>query len=384
MTSTRRSKSGPRFLELRVLLEAFLTDRICTEDSYARSVASQLQNVLEKCDTITYEEKGTAEAYALLHFLDRFHRFQLTFQRLHALNLMPIKKRTIDILDVGTGPGPSMFAASDFYVDVLGTGATLDERWGNQGFAIDYVEKSKAFRQWLHHFTEYVNVANRSGRPWWVPYHHGTFDDFKDLSFTSTRSETEYDDDGDRITVPVTTKYRYDLIVLSNFLTTKDQVQRYSKELKDCARYLRHNGIMLVVGARRTDRKYDEVYEALSRLITETNYDNQKLVAKCVAVNIGDPVMRYSWSDSYGKRLKLLTKNVYALLQERAQEAIPRKVGTKLENSVHPDYARKIEWQMFVFKKIARPRKLVPQPWLKRGVKRVETGRPGAAPLSPG
>ena len=358
MTGPRKSHSGPRFLELRDLLDDFLVRRIEADDHCAESIASQLQNVLGSCDTITYEEDGAVEAYALLHFLDRFHRFQLIFQRLNALGLMPIRTRKIDILDVGTGPGPSMFAASDFFVHVLGTGEKLDEGWGNQGFAIDYVEKSKSFRNWLHHFTEYANVASRSGRPWWVPFHHGSFHDFKELKFTSTHYETQHDDDGDLITRPVTKKHRYDLVVFSNFLTTNDQVKSFSKELQDCARYLRHKGIMLVVGARGTDTKYEEVYAEVSRLITETSFDNYKLIAKCVAVDIGDPVMSYSWADSYGKRLKSLTKSVFSQLQSRAQSAIPQSVGKTLEKSVLPGYSRKIEWQVFVFKKLARPRKV--------------------------
>lgn len=345
-----------RFLELKQLLQAFLIQRITLDEGCAGDMASQLLNVLENCDAITYEEAGTAEAYALLHFLDRFHRFQLTFHRLHTLGLMPVKSRNIDVLDVGTGPGPSMFALSDFYVAAKGTGLSLDEGWGKQGFEIDYVERSRAFRHWLHHFTEYANYACPSKRPWWVPFHHGTFHDFKGLNFTSTRFSSEYDDDGDLITRTVKVKHRYDLVVFSYFLTTRSQVQEAAKELQDCARYLRHNGILLVVGARATSRKYAEVYEEMHRVIVEGRYSNRKLKARCAPVDIGESVLRYSWGDSHGKRLKSLTATVLKQLQATVPGKLPAAGEQILEESVRPEYSRKIEWQVFVFKKSARPR----------------------------
>jgi len=100
-------------------------------------IGHQLESVLKNCDEISYEEAGTAEAYALLHFLDRYHRFQLVFENLDSLGLMPAKKKEypVDVLDVGTGPGPSMYALSDFFSSK-----------GESGFNIDYVEKSKQFR----------------------------------------------------------------------------------------------------------------------------------------------------------------------------------------------------------------------------------------------
>ena len=146
----RATPQGKRFLELDSLVRDFLLRQL-RDSQVARAVGGQLVNVLQNCDAITYEEEGAVEAYAMLHFLDRYHRFQLIFAQLHVQHLMPFRKRVLDILDVGTGPGPSMFALSDFYVDLLGLGEGPSRGSRHPRFRIDYVERSQSFRSWLHH-----------------------------------------------------------------------------------------------------------------------------------------------------------------------------------------------------------------------------------------
>jgi hypothetical protein len=352
-----QTNQGQRFLELKGLLEDFLLVRFSSDGDGARQAASQLLNVLRNCDSITYEEQGTAEAYALLHFLDRYHRFQLIFQKLSSLNLIPLRTKDVQILDVGTGPGPSMYAASDFFVDALGKTSTNQSNWGEQGFSIDYVERSRQFRNWLHHFTEHANYHCPTERPWWVPFHHGTFQDFAGLQFDSTRYEEDYDLDGEAFSKQVKVRRRFDLIVFSNFLTTKHQVQQFSTELQSCARYLRHKGILVVVGAPNRSRKYRDVYEEISRTVTGGRYSNKKLVARCFAVEIPDPLMKYSWSDPYGAQIKEAIARPYQELTRLASDCIPPDAKELLDQTLRPRYSKAIEWQVFVFRKWARPRK---------------------------
>ena len=63
--------------------------------------------VLEQCDQISYNENGVPEAYIILHFLDRYHRFQLIFMDMLKARCFPIKE-TIAMIDIGTCPEPSM------------------------------------------------------------------------------------------------------------------------------------------------------------------------------------------------------------------------------------------------------------------------------------
>jgi hypothetical protein len=219
--------AGRRFVELSLLVEKYLLTRINDNPLVGQEMASQLLNVLKHCDTITYNEPGTADAYALLHFLDRYHRFQLTYAHLDLRGLMPAKMTGIDVLDVGTGPGPSMFAASDFYNERFGQADAprADDR--RPDFKIDYVERSVEFRSWLHHFTEFANFFAPTGKRWYVPYHHGAFHDFSNIEFEQQLVSWELDDDGGGKLVRSIQKYRYDLITFSNFLTTRDQVMHF-------------------------------------------------------------------------------------------------------------------------------------------------------------
>lgn len=375
---TLRSESGQRFLELESLLSEFLLLRLHDNPELAKSVASQLFNVLKHCDQITYEEPGTAEAYALLHFLDRYHRFQLIYESLHQIKLMPLRSDGVRILDVGTGPGPSMYAVSDFYINAFHKNSSEGDIRDQKNFHIDYVERSHQFRNWLHHFTEFVNYHNPTRTPWLVPFHHGTFNDFQNLEFNQRKIGWERDDDGDQVPFHYVRKHRFDLIVLSNFLTTKEQATAFSKEIENCARYLRHNGILVVVGAKSSSKKYKEVYEEIEKTITSGRYSNRNIVAKCQRVTIDKSVMGYSWGDEYGDRLKSLTKRVFDALQAQAGDFIPQKAVELLRNSLQPEYSRPIEWEVLVFRKNARPRQKRPT---RQPTERYATGPRSASDL---
>jgi SAM-dependent methyltransferase len=352
-----RTPAGRRFVELGLLVENFLLMGIDNDPVLGAHVASQLLNVLKHCDTITYNEPGTADAYALLHFMDRYHRFQLTYAHLHQNDLMPMKETGIDVLDIGTGPGPSMFAISDFYSERFGQPDALDSDRRRPAFKIDYVERSVEFRNWLHHFTEYANFFAPTSQRWYVPYHHGTFHDFSGIEFDQELSSWEPDGDGGGEYVNYTQRHRYDLITFSNFLTTRDQVMQFKDELQNCARFLRHKGILLVVGATDASAKYRDVYKALSKIVLGRSYGSRKFVAWCESVQLEPRVLSYRWTDPYGERLKQQLRTIYKVLQSAQAEAIPAEAAERLEESIQPAYGRANEWQLLVFRKQARPRR---------------------------
>jgi SAM-dependent methyltransferase len=348
---------GRRFVELSLLVEGYLLNRLGENAELGADVASQLLNVLKRCDTITYNEPGAADAYALLHFLDRYHRFQLTYAHLHLNGLMPLKGTGIDLLDVGTGPGPSMFAASDFYSERFGQADVLNSDQRRPAFKIDYAERSVEFRRWLHHFTEYANFYSPTSKRWDVPYHHGTFHDFSNIEFDQELSDWGPDEDGGGDHVHYVRRHHYDLITFSNFLTTGDQVTQFRDELQNCARFLRHKGILLVVGATDASAKYKEVYDALSRVIIGQRYGSRKFAAWCQSVHLEPYVLSYRWTDPYGEQLKQLLRTVYKVLRSTHLEAIPAEAAQRLQASIQPDYDRANEWQVLVFRKQARPRR---------------------------
>lgn len=354
MNSNKSNSSQLRFNELSLLLDGFM-EEIYKNSEKLMLISKQLNNVLKNCDSITYDELGTAEAYAILHFMDRYHRFQLIFDELHRQGLMPQKNRLINILDVGTGPGPSMFALSDFYTTKL---KSIDgnDNYVDSGFKIDYVERSQEFRNWLHHFTEYVNFYNPSKIQWQVPYHHGSFHDFKDIDFNQKFTSFDYNDDGDMVSRNYVHKHRFDLTVFSNFLTTKEQVQSFSEELKNCMRFLRNNGILIIVGAKGESEKYKEVYKEISRILLNENFNNWKFKASCKKIELDSPVLGYSWGDEFGCKLKTIIAKFNEAVISIDNNLIPSSIAKKLKKIINDTYSKPIEWEVNVFKKYARIR----------------------------
>ena len=350
-----QTTSGKRFLELSALLTEHLERQLDQNPELAAEVGSQLLNVLKNCDEITYEEAGTAQAYALLHFLNRYHRFQLTFAALQEQGVLPKRTSGLEILDIGTGPGPSMFATSDFFSVLLGWKPRDRFEYGTCPFRIDYVERSFEFRNWLHHLTEYVNYWSPSGLPWQVPFHHGTFHDFQDIQFNQPRTYYERDGDDEVIRRSIK-KHRFDVAIFSNFLTTKDQVLGFRKEIEDCARYLRHNGILIVVGAPDRSKKYQAVYKEITSIVLDGKYGRHSFKAHCREIKLAQTVLSFKWDDPYGSHIKDFTRRIFEKLKKQAPHHIPEEAKTRIEASFEKEYNYPIEWEVRVFKKIAKPR----------------------------
>jgi SAM-dependent methyltransferase len=378
-----RTPAGKRFEELGSLVEGYLLDQMSRYPEVGREMAFQLLNVLKNCDTITYNEPGTGNAYALLHFLDRYHRFQLTFDLLAHHRLMPLKQRDIDVLDIGTGPGPSMFALSDFYCERFGYVDLSRVHRERPHFRIDYVERSIEFRHWLHGFTEYANSYAPTGRYWYVPYHHGTFGDFSAIEFDEEMTSSDQDEDGYYHPTSYIRRHRFDLVIVSNFLTTRPQVLHFQKELRDCARFLRHNGILLVVGATATSEKYKHIYDTISEIILGQGYGSRKFIAWCERVNLEPHVLSYRWGDPYGEQLKKHIGAVYRVLQAKHPEIVPDEAARILSASVEPDYNRTNAWQILVFRKNARPRPQNRRPQRKNVKTRVSLVSSGLPVVHP-
>lgn len=323
----------------------FFNELLASRES-VQAIANQIWNVLSNCDSISYNEKGVGYAYALLHFLDRFRRFQLTYELLDKKRLMPVNGTKIDILDIGTGPGPSMYALSDFYSE-------KKKKFSDLKFDIDYVERSTEFRNWLHHFTEFANSRNFISYPWLVPFHHGNFEEFKELEFN--RREVSWGNNWKPITRIV--KKRPNVIVFSNFLTTANQVYEFSDEIRDCMRYLRNRGILVVVGAKHESGKYREVYDAIDEIILNGNYGNHTFRATCENVTPSNNRLFYSYSDEYGKKLKELYRVFLAACKNFEGIEFGEKEKNILLNSSGDEYSKDIQWDVFVYRKKSAMRK---------------------------
>lgn len=79
--------------------------------------------VISRCDEQeTYELDMASEAYAWIHLLDRYVRTWLALEQMLANECLPLAGSGVNVLDVGTGPGPNVFAIADFYRELSAYG----------------------------------------------------------------------------------------------------------------------------------------------------------------------------------------------------------------------------------------------------------------------
>ena len=215
-------------------------------------IVTRLSDVLNKCDEIDYEEDETAFAYAVWHFLDRYHRFQIIIEKLWKRGYLCHKKdRIIDILEVGSGPAQGLFAFSDHYAAL-----NCMERKNAYSIQSDYVERSNGFRKFLHAFVQH---AMGKKKYYMVPFHFGRADNAFDFPY----EENRYNWRGN----VYKEKYRNDIVVISNFLTTQKTVEEFKKQLISICKYMRNHGLLIIVGAGEHSDKYKNIYKELDGII---------------------------------------------------------------------------------------------------------------------
>ena len=238
-----------------------------------KKVSSKFNDVLANCNEVDFMDEETSLAYAFLHLLDRYYRF-LYMQRILVENrCIPYspheyicmhshggleRVKRLGILDVGTGPGPALMAFSDFY-------DWLKKHTGEEYDVVcDYVEKSTGFRRFLHAFLEktamwkqeleckdsHLDYMN-------IPFHNGSFYDFSGID---QRGGGRYRD----------IKIHYDLLIMSNFLTTEDMVESFKQDIINTTNMLRDKGIFMLVGAcSGKSRKYESIYKKIDEMMSE-------------------------------------------------------------------------------------------------------------------
>ncbi len=116
--------------------------------SGAEAVWEAAPYMLKRCnEQASYERPFAAEAYAWLHFLDRYARSWRAFEVLVKLHCLPMTRYGVNALDIGTGPGPSAFAAHDFYQSMTSFARTEGVPAFNQICNVSCVEYDNSTNQ---------------------------------------------------------------------------------------------------------------------------------------------------------------------------------------------------------------------------------------------
>ena len=319
------------FTDLKINLENYLKD--FSSFKLLEKVSFSFDYILHNCDKIDYQDDAMIMAYIITHFLDRYRRFQMIFLDIFEKNLYLLDKKHLDVLDVGTGPAPALFALNDMC-------CLLDEFFHKKtDLSLDYVEKSMAFRNFLHHFVEI------SGKKYKVPYHHGSFYDFENMEF-----DYWIDVFGQKNKV----KRRYDIVIMSNFLTDINRIHLWSNDIKKLFTFLRHKGIILVVGARQTLDKYQKIYDFIDTLFIGW-FSNWKF--RTIGQKVCVIPYKYDFLDSFGNVMSDFDNNIVNLFKSYGIDAknFLEKVITPCQ--IQGRYCRQVEWVVHMYLKKAFPKK---------------------------
>lgn len=318
-----------------------LFERYIFEFENWTGIVTHLSEVLDKCDEIDYEENEIAFAYAIWHFLDRYHRFQMMISDLWKQGYLSDKRRrTIDLLEVGAGPAQGLFAFSEHY-------AELNQLENENIYSIqsDYIEQSNGFRDFLHHFIEYAMVNDKY---YLVPFHHGRERNAFDFKFEEI-IYTIWED-------CIKQKYRYNIVIISNFLTTNRTVEEFTKQLTDICKYMRNYGLLMITGASDASNKYKDIYNSVDKVVNR-KFRNRRF--RGWWKKIFEKTYTYNYSDEYGDLLREYYQSLKEFLErKKLWGSVPERAQRKLCNAINQTREKTLadkwegnHWKIVVYQK---------------------------------
>lgn len=281
----RLRDDGPAVHDLWTLCEAVSATVSSIVDPHR--LAARLEDVMSRCDHLGFDNLDEVAAYTMLHMSDRYDRASQVLERLFGVGCLPIRREQLNILDVGSGPGPCLYAAIDFYQQLAD--------WANQARELvvptpvtgaRVLDRGRAWGQLIHWLSEHLlehrhpaEIDDTRSAPW--PFglqyndfegfsvhaqHHGARAGLADL----IQADWEFDPDGDSVrSTPrardaayagrVSEPSAYDIIFVSNFLTQAETVDRFRRELRGLAGSLSPGGLLVGLGA--VGGRYEEIWE---------------------------------------------------------------------------------------------------------------------------
>ena len=280
-----------KFELLSVSLWKLIQSEVNTSES-AYSVWASVSAVISRCnDQSTYSMNGAAVAYAWLHLLDRYVRTWVALKYLVKTGFLPFAKHGVNVLDIGTGPGPSAFAIHDFYSSMAKfADLTNNVKW-KQLPDITCVEFEKSTNSFRHHLAEFIFQEDK--------YHSKSIlamcsylSDFgsleprverqnlqrelrwsEDIYFDEAANEwtSELQYSADEANDIAQSLHRYRLIVFSNFLTAVGNVKNFESNLVDIFSDAQPGTVILVIGGK--GGAFPEIYCFVNDLAKSAGFE---------------------------------------------------------------------------------------------------------------
>lgn len=324
------NKDYEKYMQLTDSLDDFLRNYVIIDEDVVHGIFSNLINVLANCDEISYEEQGMEYAYVILHFIERYRRFQKIIMFLLREGVLRLKD-VYRFLDIGTGPAPAIFAFSDIVSCFNEYNSTKE----SVEFLPDYVELSHSFRHWLHHFVEFLWVKHGPDS-YNVPFHHGTFLDYEKIEFNE---------------------------VSFSFHINGQEFTQYRKsplkhQIIETAKWALNDSIIAVIGAPGSkSNKYKEVYDRVDELLNNRRLGNYKFIAHSYKVTMPQEEFYFDYSDKFGVRLKEFYKSILIHCGTFTDLDKYPKEKNLFNSVIDESYAKVNTWQVNVYKKHSRLRR---------------------------
>lgn len=252
----------------------------------ASQVIGALRPTLGGCDSLAFESTGECLAYVCWHLVDRYGRVQHALDQLAVAGHLPLRRRPVTLLEVGSGPAPAAYAIADYYASFVEwckeSGQTVQP---SPIGVLATLDRGPAWGQIVHHLSEIV--LTQGGESDSAARTFGTsYADLRGFSVRRLHDEgiaqsaereirgAEWADYclGDRearelaLETGTHPPSAYDLIVMCNFLTQSEMTSDLAAELSELSNSLTPGGILMVLGS--ASERYDRVYAAIDQLAT--------------------------------------------------------------------------------------------------------------------
>jgi len=267
-------------------VESISRDYLDWQGISASDIVSHLPPALTSCDKLRFADPNEALAYLILHLVDRYGRVTDVLERLLEHGWLPIRRRRLTVLDIGAGPAPAVYAATDMYTDLADwVTETSREIQMSRVTNAHVLDRGPVWDFILHQFSEQLMAARRRepNAIGVLPFRR-TFHDLSGFTVHGAHHEAraaiqkrivrEYERDDEWISseaawelayqeeAPVPSAY--DLIVLCNFLTNTVMTDQLRTELHGIIRSLTPGGVLLVLGGIGGD--YPSIYAEVTTM----------------------------------------------------------------------------------------------------------------------
>lgn len=340
------------FDNIATFFENFIFSNYLNNRELSIRIIGKFQDVRSRCNYLSFNDDKEVIAYNILHFLIRYHRFQIIYTKLFEGGLLPVRNKPSNILEIGLGPGQGLYALADLFYNLKEYGFKRDfKRLKNLNWTFDYAEQSNSFRRWLHPFSE--DIFCRKSRHPMVPFHLGSFQNFYDLDFQRMKQYLQQSliegliEDGcskaeaqyilDHEEKYLKNPYSYNMLIFSNFFTQLKDIPKMKNPIHSGCRALENGGIIVIVGANNGN--YPAIYRQLSKDICSINYMEEVLNEKQNSI----------LNDYFEERIIQYFDTIYHFFQnlEIENEIDPKIV----EHYFNHKYSKSDTWKLLVFRK---------------------------------